>query len=114
MGNGDAVKHRLNRFRQLAHLQAVAAGFLAVDLDRDLGDVDLLFQHQVFDPFDGLHDLQDLLPFLPQHIQVIAVNLDRHLRADARQDFVHAMRNELADIKDSAGDLRQIRTDAAQ
>ena len=105
-----AVRQRFQRLAHRRRRHAVERRALVVDLDADLRNQHLLLDLQVDQPGDAGELLAQRLRQPPQRVEVVAVDLQRDLRAHAGQQVVEPVRDRLADI-DRHRQHRQPRAD---
>ena len=79
---------------------------MPIQFDPQLGNHDLLLRQEIFDAGNALHDGLHFLQFRPEHIQVVAIQLDRHLRLDPGKHGRNQVRQRLFHAGDNPGDVR--------
>ncbi len=102
-----AVHGRLDQFIHVGRVQAVGGQRLSVQVDAQLRDFDLLLDHQVFHAGHPLDRRLHFVRFDPQHIQIIAVELDPDLGLHAGKHCPDDVLQGLFRRNDRAGNLSQ-------
>ena len=97
-----AVGQRLERFRDALGVEPVACRLVVVDAHLQLRDAHLLFGLQVDDAGDRLEARFQVGGKAAQRVVVVAVDLERDLRAHTRQHVIEPVGDGLAD-----GDARR-------
>ena len=87
--SGDDLLH-------VGHIDAEAGDLLPVDIDGEVGLAGNLFDLDIFDAVDLLHQSGNLLRLVVQHIKILSEQLDSAFCPDAGDQFVHPLLNRLA------------------
>ena len=87
---------RLERLRRLRDRDPVSRERDPVEPDHGLGKAGRLLDANVLRAPDAAHDLGDPRRPVPKHLEVVAEEFDRHIRAYARDEFVDAEFDRLA------------------
>ncbi len=100
---GDAAQRDLHYFLDVLNVQAVAGNGRAVDINGDHGHAGQLLDFDVRRAGHLAQFFCDLGGVLHECVQVVAVDFDGQVAADAGDEFVHAQLNGLAELVILAG-----------
>ncbi len=105
LSEGVAADRGLNRVLHVGDIDLVAGGGVAVDGDVEVGLAEDAKDAQILDAFDLAHDADDLVGFLLQGFQVIAIDLGGEFALNAADGFFHVVFDGLGKSPEDAGNL---------
>jgi hypothetical protein len=107
-GARHLAAHRgCNRVLDVGHVDAVARGFLAVDVDGQHRQAARLLHVDLGRAVDRLQHLGHLLRRLVQHLHIVTKDLHGHVGPNARDELVEPQLNRLRELVVVARDIGQ-------
>src|SRR5262249_10690980 len=102
-GGGLSTYCSGNDLSYIRHIDAVPCDLTPIDIDRDVGLAEELFDFEIFHTSNCAENAGDLITVLTQGFQIRPKQFDRNLGANPRNQFVHPLLDRLTDQIVGAG-----------